>query len=90
MSRMIVVAIKLTGDIDSMKIVYERNGRLFVRSGSDGFSVGKPLQSPLRGLGKWGFKLVEPNPEFRDAEEIIDNLDRFSMKNDGTIQYYGY
>jgi hypothetical protein len=90
MAKMIVVAIKLTKDIDSIKIAYEKNGRLFIRSGADGFVVGQPCQSPLRGLGKWGFKTVEPNPEFRDSEEIIDNLDRFSMKSDGTVQYHEY
>lgn len=90
MAKMVVVAIKLTKDIDSIKVAYEKNGRLFIRSGADGFVVGQRCQSPLRGLDKWGFKTVEPNPEFRDAEEIIDNLDRFSMKADGTVQYHEY
>lgn len=90
MVKMKVVAIKMTKDIESIKIAYEKNGRLFIRSGADGFMLGKPCQSPLRGLGKWGFKTVEPNPEFRDSEEIIDNLDRFSMKSDGSIQYHDY
>lgn len=82
-----VLAIKLTTDIDSIKVVYEKNGRTYVRSGVDGFTVGQPLGAPVRSLGKRGFSVVEPNPVFKNAEELIDNLDRFHMKSNGTVTY---
>jgi hypothetical protein len=89
MAKMIIKAMKLTEDIDSIKIAYEKNGKLWVRSGKDGFSNGTPVQSDFSSLGKWGFRKVDPNPQFRDAEEIIDNLDKFQLDNNGVIRYYG-
>ncbi len=84
-----IVAMKLTSDPDSIKVAYEKNGVLYVRSGKDGFHTGTKAQSDFRSLGKWGFRKVDPNPEFRDAEELIDNLDKFSLDNKGVIRYYG-
>jgi hypothetical protein len=89
MAKMTIMAMKLTDDIDSIKIAYEKNGQLFVRNGSDGFANGTKAQTDLSGLGKWGFRKVEPNPQFRDAEEIIDAIDKFHLDNNGVIKYYG-
>lgn len=89
MAKMIIKAIKLTEDIESIKIAYEKNGKLFVRNGGDGFAKGQAAQADLSSLGKWGFRKVEPNPQFRDAEEIIDNIDKFSLDNSGVVKYHG-
>lgn len=90
MSKMKIVAMKLTDDIDSIKVAYYKNGTLYVRDGDDGFENGTKAITDLSGLGKWGFRKVdEPQPEFRDAEELIDHLDKFTMDNNGIIKYYG-
>jgi hypothetical protein len=89
MAKMIVKAIKLTEDIESIKIAYEKHGKLYIRNGNDGFTTGNATQGDLSSLGKWGFRKVDPNPQFRDAEEIIDNLDKFSLDNTGVVKYHG-
>ncbi|MNJ80570.1 hypothetical protein D3C77_789960 [compost metagenome] len=59
-----------------------------MRTGEDGFERGKPLKAPLKAvLNKWGFRVVENPPEFRDAEELIDNLTGFSLNNDGKVTF---
>lgn len=90
MSKMTVQAIKLTDDIESIKVVYEKNGKLYVRNGSDGFAKGIISRTGLSALGKWGFyKVEEPYPQFRDAEELINGLDKFQMDSQGKVKYYG-
>ena len=79
---------KLTEDVDSIKVAYLKNGNLYVRSGKDGFAKGVKAQTDLSGLGKWGFRKVEPSPDFRDAEELINHLDRFGLDSSGVIKYY--
>lgn len=90
MAKMKILAVKLTRDPSSTKVVYEKNGKQFIRSGEDGFVKGTATQAPLKALShKWGFRLVENPPEFRDADEIIDNLGKFEVKQDGTVSYAG-
>jgi len=88
--KMTIVGIKLTEDIDSIKVAYLKNDLLYVRNGKDGFAKGTKAQADLSSLGKWGFRKVEdPQPQFRDAEELIDSLDKFQMDNSGKVKYYG-
>ncbi len=89
MSKMLVKAIKLTDDVESIKIAYEKNGKLYIRSGTDGFEKGQPAQGDLSSLGKWGFRKVESGPELRDSDEIIDSLDKFSMNSSGIVKFHG-
>jgi hypothetical protein len=89
MAKMVVKAMKLTEDIESIKIAYEKDGKLWVRNGNDGFKNGVRAQADLPSLGKWGFRKVDPNPTFRDADEIIDNLDKFQLDNTGVVKYHG-
>ena len=87
MAKMTVKAIKLTQDIESIKIAYEKNGKLYIRNGNDGFSTGHVAQGDLSSLGKWGFRKVDPYPQFRDSEEIIDNLAKFHLDSSGIVKY---
>lgn len=78
---------KMTSDIESIKVAYEKNGKMYVRNGGDGFATGQPLNAPIKSLGKVGFSYVEPNPVFKNADELIDNLGRFHVKDNGGISY---
>lgn len=90
MAKMRVVAVKMSSEPISIKIVYEKNGSMYMRTGADGFSVGKPLKHPLVALiNKWGFRKVSNPPEFRDAEEIVDNITGFELRQDGKIVFSG-
>jgi hypothetical protein len=83
-----VVAMKLTTDIFSAKVVYKKDGRLYLRSGKDGFTSGEPLQTTLSGvMAKWGFRKVANPPTFRDGNELKQNITNFAMNSDGTIQF---
>jgi len=85
---MIIVAIKLTEEPSHIKVVYEKDGSLFIRSGADGFEKGIPAQTSLKAIvSKWGFTKVQSPPHFEDADELIDNLDKFGMKPDGTVVF---
>lgn len=88
MDDMIVKAIKLTKDPISTKIVYEKNGTLYIRDGSTGFAKGRKVSAPLRSLlSKWGFREVENGPIFRNGEEISQSLHRFEMGENGRVSF---
>ena len=89
MSKMIVHGVKLTKDTHSIRVLYEKNGNFFVRSGKDGFREGHPITSSYESLfEQWGFrKLEEPLPVFRDREEMLDGVPKFQLKNNGRITY---
>jgi len=88
--KMYVRALKLTDDPHSCKIVYDKGGSLYMRTGEDGFKVGKRLQAPLSTItNKWGFYPVSNTPWFRDAEELVDNLNKFDVGQDGKLYYNG-
>lgn len=88
MNKMKVVAIKLDSEPISIKVLYEKAGRLYIRTGKDGFASGKPAPAPITALvNKWGFRKIENPPEFRDAEEIIDSITRFALHNNGKVHY---
>lgn len=85
---MLVVAIKLTDSPDTTKIVYEKDGAMFIRSGSDGFQNGTKAQTNLKAIvTKWGFTRVDNPPQLKDADDIVDNLDKFQLKSDGSIVF---
>jgi hypothetical protein len=85
---MLILAMKLTTDIHSIKIVYEKKENLYMRSGDDGFKNGKVVQTNLKAIiDKWGFRKIDNPPEFKDADELLDNLDKFSVSNNGMITY---
>jgi len=84
-----VKAIHLSDDPYSVRVAYEKNGKLYIRDGKDGFKVGTPVQADIASLGKWGFYEVKPNPRFHDRTEIINNLDKFQMDGKGLVTYYG-
>lgn len=85
---MLVVAIKLTDIPDTTKVVYEKDGAMYIRTGADGFQEGKKAQTSLMAiLTKWGFTRVQNPPQFDHADDIIENLDRFQVKSDGSIVF---
>lgn len=86
---MLVLAMKLTDDPDSTKIIYEKDAKLYIRSGEDGFKIGKAVQTSLKSiLNKWGFRKIDNPPEFKDAGELVDNLSNFSLGSNGMILYH--
>lgn len=84
-----VEAVKITDDQSSFKIAYEKNGKYFVRSGEDNFSVGNKVHSNIESLWKWGFRKVENPPNFRDSDEMLQNYNKFQLKSDGSVTYTG-
>lgn len=88
MSRMRVIAVKLTEDPASTKVLYEKDGKSYIRDGDDGFKTGRLSKAPVTALlNKWGFRKVTNPPEFRDAEELVDGLEGFELSNDGSVSY---
>lgn len=88
--RMYIKAIKLTKDEKSIKIVYEKNGKHYIRSGKDGFKRGIALQVKVSTLlNTWGFRKVDNAPYFYDGSEIQENINRFALNNKGEIYYSG-
>lgn len=86
---MTIHGVKMTKDIESMKVLYEKGEKFYIRSGRDDFEVGKPLKDSYNSLfTQWGFrKMEEPVPIFRDREELVDGVKRFEMKPDGRVSY---
>lgn len=82
-----VVAVKITDDIGSFKLAYEKNGKTFVRSGEDHFIMGKQVHGSYKSLWKWGFRKVENPPFLRDSDDMEQNYMRFQMKADGSVAY---
>lgn len=89
MSKMKVVAVKITEDVASFKLAYEKNGKIFVRSGEDQFTIGTRVHGSYSSLWKWGFRKVDNPPILRDSEELNQNYMKFQMKSDGSISYTG-
>lgn len=88
MSRMYIKYMRVTKDESSIKVAYEKDGRFYVRSGKDGFSRGVPIKGEgTSTLATWGFRTVNRAPYFYDGEEIKQNISRFSMNRDGTVDY---
>ena len=89
MAIMVVKAMKISDNPSGIRIAYEKKGELYIRSGEDGFRKGIKAQSDLGGLTKWGFRQVQGEARFRDAQDIIDHIDKFQLDNQGVIKYYG-
>jgi hypothetical protein len=90
MAKMKIVAIRMSKEPISVKVLYEKNGLLYVRTGDDGFTKGQPTRAPMSSLiNKWGFRKVENPPEFRDSDELIDNITAFEMLPSGKVRYSG-
>lgn len=87
---MTIKAIKLTADKASIKVIYEKDGRLFIRTGDDKFKTGVPLQASLRSyMSKWGFRKVTEAPRMADGAEIEENIHRFQISpSDGSVSYH--
>ena len=89
MSDMAVKSIKLTKDVYSTKVLYEKRGRLFIRSGRDKFTTGELYLGSKESLGSaWGYRKVLDAPTFRDSKEMLEGVSKFQMKQDGTVEYY--
>lgn len=86
---MTVHGILLTDDIVSIRILYEKNGKYFVRRGVDKFKVGVKLPTSYMSMfTQNGFrKVLEPLPVFRDAEEMFDGSGKFALTKEGSVQY---
>lgn len=86
---MTVHGILLTEDITSIRILYEKKGKYFVRSGVDKFRVGVPLPTSYMAMfTQAGFRKVrEPLPVFRNWEEMYDGASRFSLTKEGSVTY---
>lgn len=70
------------------RFVYKKGEHLYIRTGEDDFIKGKPLQTSLEGAcAKWGFYKIENPPKFRDGQELMDNVDRFSLTQHRTIRF---
>lgn len=88
MNKLEVVAIKISQFPESTRVIYRKRGKLYIRTGEDGFLRGKPLQSTIEGACyKWGFYKVENPPTFRDGQELMDNIGRFNLKFNGLVTY---
>ena len=84
-----IVAGRLSGDMLSCKFIYEKNDKLYIRSGEDDFSKGVRLQSSIGGAcSKWGFYKVENPPSMMDAQELMDSVGNFELTNKQTIKFY--
>lgn len=79
----------LTKDKKSRRLVYEKNGKFFIRSGTDKCQVGIPLPTSYKTLfTQYGFRGIEGNPPaFIDANDMWENLDKFHLTSDGKIRY---
>lgn len=85
---MYIKAIRLTKDEHSIKVAYEKNGKSYVRSGKDGFRKGVAINGEAKStLATWGFREVIKAPYFYDGDEISQNINRFAMNRDGTVDY---
>ena len=85
---MTVIGIKLMDDEASTRVAYKKDGKVFVRKGTDNFSVGAPLQGASEHLfSRFGYRRVENGPVFRDGTEIKENIHRFGMGRGGTAVY---
>ena len=88
MSKMHVLGVKLTTDPTSNKIAYIRDGKTFVRSGSDDYKVGTPLQGASDHLfTRFGYRKVDASVVFRDGEEMRENASRFAPAPKGKAIY---
>lgn len=80
----------MTKDESSIKVAYEKGGKFYVRTGRDGFSRGVPIKGDVKStLATWGFRNVNNVPYFYDGEEISQNISRFQMNRNGTVDYNG-
>lgn len=83
-----VVAIKLSEFPTYTRVIYKKGEHLYIRTGEDHFIRGKALQTTVDGACmKWGFYKVENPPKFRDGQELMDNIDRFSIGNNRMVTY---
>ena len=83
-----VIGIKFMDDDASTRIAYRKNGSVYVRKGTDGFSVGSPLHGASEHLfTRFGYRRVENGPVFRDSSEIKENVHRFGIGRGGTAVY---
>lgn len=85
-----VLAVKLTEDVESTKILYEKNGKKYVRCGGDGFSKGLPTNQENL-LYQFGYKKVDGDvvPEFRDGKHISENIQNFHLTRNNTVNFTG-
>ena len=90
MSEMIVHGIILTKDTKSMKILYEKNNKYFIRSGKDNFKVGIQLPASYMALfTQYGFRKVnKPLPAFLDSAEMLEGATKFQLTKEGSVSYY--
>lgn len=87
---MYIKAVKLTQDHHSIKVVYQKGDKVFVRNGSDKFSRGTVVNTPLSALvNNMGYQKVESAPYFYDGKEISENIHKFSRGANGTALYSG-
>lgn len=83
-----IEAIRPSETPELSRVLYSKKDKLYVRTGSDGFRLGKPFQSTIEGaLYKWGFYRVENPPKFIDAEDILENISNFHLTNKNVVQY---
>ena len=77
-----VVAVRLSEFPRYSKVIYKKGEQLYIRSGEDDFIRGKAIQGTLESACyKWGFYKVDNPPKFRDGQELMDNIGRFSVNH---------
>lgn len=84
-----VLGIKFCTKGKFTRVLYERKGHHYIRTATDGFSKGEPIQHHVTSyFTKWGFRHVKgKEPTFRDGDELRDNIGKFGKSNDHTAVY---
>jgi hypothetical protein len=86
-----VIGIKISKSAKSTKVLYEKKGKHYIRSGNDDFSKGEPIRQHVSSyFTKWGFRpIVDGDATFRDGQELYENIDKFQVAPDYKAKYYG-
>lgn len=83
-----IIGIKMTEDSASTKIMYIKDNKIYVRSGADDFTTGRPLQGSYTHLmDRFGYREVINPPIVNSAEEMANAVSKFQPKNRGRAQY---
>lgn len=88
---MIILATRITSDIDSTKIIYEHLNKKYLSTGNTDFRDAREVKSLDSVLGTWGFREVSNPPTISSGAEVKQALveGRFSVDNLGYVTYSG-
>lgn len=91
MGKLVVEGVKLSTSPLSTKVLYQKDGKYFIRSGADEFAKGDPIRQHVSAyFTKWGFRqLVDSRAEFWDGQELARSIDKFQPVAGCKVKYYG-